>query len=388
MNILLTTTAGLLYFAGVIFSYKTTETNNYKVPVENTRPPQTKIQAAILLDVSNSMDGLINQAKTQLWNMVSVMGRAKCNEQTPVIEIALYEYGRQENQQKEGYVKKISGFSGDLDQLSQYLFSLNTHGGEEYCGHVMYSSLVELEWSTSPSDYKVIFIAGNEDFLQGDISFTQACTKAKEKGVIINTIYCGNKERGIAEHWNLGGECGNGSYTHINANAKEDDIDTPYDSVLFSLNTKLNGTYVRYGSFGESGYSNMAKADVANIALNKKAGLKRIAVKGKKELYSNTGWDLVDAFQRDSVVLNKVELKSLPDSLQNKSREEIKQIVMLKNEERNAIQKEIASLSIQRDFFIAAEKAKKQSGGKEQTLETEIEKIIKEQARRFNMQII
>ena len=36
-----------------------------------------KIQAAILLDVSNSMDGLIAQAKAQLWNMVSVMGKNK-----------------------------------------------------------------------------------------------------------------------------------------------------------------------------------------------------------------------------------------------------------------------------------------------------------------------
>ena len=37
--------------------------------------PAPKIQVAILLDVSNSMDGLIEQAKAQLWNMVSVMGR-------------------------------------------------------------------------------------------------------------------------------------------------------------------------------------------------------------------------------------------------------------------------------------------------------------------------
>ena len=53
-----------------------------------------KIQAAILLDVSNSMDGLIEQAKAQLWNMVSVMGKAKCDGVAPQIEIALYEYGR------------------------------------------------------------------------------------------------------------------------------------------------------------------------------------------------------------------------------------------------------------------------------------------------------
>ena len=66
------------------------------------------------------MDGLIEQAKAQLWNMVSTMGKAKCdNDVVPKIEIALYEYGRSTNDAKAGYVKKINGFISDLDSLSQ-----------------------------------------------------------------------------------------------------------------------------------------------------------------------------------------------------------------------------------------------------------------------------
>src|SRR5882724_6669838 len=137
-----------------------------------------KIQVAILLDVSNSMDGLIDQAKVQLWNMVSVMGRVKCGDGNPKIEIALYEYGRSTNDVKAGYVKQISGFTTDLDQLSQELFRLTTNGGDEYCGHVIHTSLNELNWDSSSSDYKVIFIAGNEDFLQGNILYTQSCDEA------------------------------------------------------------------------------------------------------------------------------------------------------------------------------------------------------------------
>ncbi len=125
-----------------------------------------KIQAAILLDVSNSMDGLIEQAKAQLWNMVSVMGKAKCDGVAPQIEIALYEYGRSSNNLADGYVKQISPFTSDLDKLSQDLFKLTTNGGDEYCGHVIHTSLNELAWDTSSLNYKVIFIAGNEDFLQ------------------------------------------------------------------------------------------------------------------------------------------------------------------------------------------------------------------------------
>ena len=83
-----------------------------------TYNPQPKIQAAILLDVSNSMDGLIEQAKAQLWNMVSIMGKAKCDAVTPQIEIALYEYGSPRNDVKQGYVKQVSAFTTDLDGLS------------------------------------------------------------------------------------------------------------------------------------------------------------------------------------------------------------------------------------------------------------------------------
>jgi len=72
---------------------------------------------------------------------------------------------------------------------------------------VIFSSLKELNWDASQNNYKVIFIAGNEDFLQGDVVYTKACAEAKSKGVIVNTIYCGDRMQGIREHWNLNAEC-------------------------------------------------------------------------------------------------------------------------------------------------------------------------------------
>ena len=149
-----------------IFSEPTSEGSEKRPISTNSEKSNTKIQAAILLDVSNSMDGLIEQAKAQLWTMVNVMGKAKCNGETPKIEIALYEYGRDNNDLRKGYVKQIAPFTSGLDNLSQKLFQLTTNGGEEYCGYVIHTSLNELNWDTTSSNYKVIFISGNEDFLQ------------------------------------------------------------------------------------------------------------------------------------------------------------------------------------------------------------------------------
>jgi hypothetical protein len=359
-----------------------TTTNN------KTSTADPKIQVAILLDVSGSMGGLIEQAKAQLWNMVTVMGKAKCEAGNPKIEIALYEYGRSTNDAKAGYIKQISAFTSDLDQLSQELFKLSINGSEEYCGQVIYTSLNDLTWDASSSNYKVIFIAGNEDFLQGTIHYTRACDEARKKGVIVNTIYCGDRLQGIKEHWDLMGECGNGSFTNINQDTKIEDIPTPYDSTLVVLNYKLNGTYVYYGDVGAANFSKQGKVDQLNFSTNKSAGLKRATVKSQSNVYNNGTWDLVDASNADTNFYKKVDMKTLPDSLKNKSRQELQQVVNAKAGERGMIQGQIQELSKQRNNYIAAEKAKAATNNNNAaTLETEVEKIIKSQVKRFNMKI-
>jgi len=387
MNLLLKP-AIAFFFSWLVLSFSPTSNHETGADFQKKSKNSPKIQAAILLDVSNSMDGLIEQAKAQLWTMVNVMGKAKCNGETPQIEIALYEYGRENNDLQKGYVKQITPFTSDLDDLSQKLFQLTTNGGQEYCGYVIHTSLNELSWDTTSSNYKVIFISGNEDFLQGNISYTLACNEAKKKGVIVNTIYCGDRLQGIKEHWNLLGECGNGSFTNINSDAKPEDIPTPYDSTLITLNYKLNGTYLYYGADGRSKKELQGSMDVANASINSYAGVNRAVAKASSGAYKNSGWDLVDAKADDKKILDKVDLKTLPDSLQKKNKAELEAIINQKSDERAAIQKEILDISKKREAYIANEKINKaKAGNNSKTLESEVEKIIREQATRFNMKI-
>ncbi|MEP6673553.1 MAG: vWA domain-containing protein [Ferruginibacter sp.] len=378
---------GIFSIASVFFLMALTKPAQNKSSV-TVKPQKQKIQAAILLDVSSSMEGLIEQAKAQLWNMVSVMGKAQCdNNTTPEIEIALYEYGRSSNDPKAGYIKQLSGFTTDLDQLSKNLFSLTTNGGDEYCGQVIYTSLNQLNWDASAGNYKVIFIAGNEDFLQGTVTYSKACESAKEKGVIVNTIYCGDRQQGIREHWNLNTECGNGSFTNIDQNAKIEEIPTPYDSTLISLNGGLNNTYLSYGYSGADKFKGQAEMDQANASMSKSVGLQRIAVKGKKDLYRNESWDMVDASASDSLYYAKVDMKTLPDSLKNKTRAQLKEVIQTKMKERSLIQKNIETLNTQREAYITAERKRRANNSNSPTLETEVEKTIRLQAKRFNMVI-
>src|SRR3954471_11370743 len=74
------------------------------------------ILLALLLDTSNSMDGLIEQAKSQLWKVVNELAAAKCTDGSrPSIKIALYEYGNDNLSPDEGYVRQVNGLTDDLD---------------------------------------------------------------------------------------------------------------------------------------------------------------------------------------------------------------------------------------------------------------------------------
>lgn len=54
---------------------------------------ERKVQIAILFDTSNSMDGLIDQAKSRIWNIVNDLSGLRHQGLLPTIEIALYDYG-------------------------------------------------------------------------------------------------------------------------------------------------------------------------------------------------------------------------------------------------------------------------------------------------------
>jgi hypothetical protein len=350
-------------------------------------PPLPRIQVAILLDVSGSMQGLIEQAKAQLWNMMNVMGRVQSAQGTPSIEVALYEYGRRTNNQEEGYVRRISPFTTDLDSLSKQLFGLTIDGSEEHCAHALYQALTQLAWDSSATSYKVIFIAGNEDFMQGKVPYEKACAEARRLGVIVNTIYCGPRIRGIDERWDLGNQCGDGRYAAIYHNLKLEDAPTPYDSLLLSLNEQINRTYLPYGRRGVKALAQQAEVDRLNFGMSRKVAARRVVVKSQSKLYQNSDWDLVDALQRDSSFLERVDKVVLPDNLKGLSPAALQQLVRSKKTEREQVQQQIRSVHQQREAFLEAELAKDSAYKPMATLETEIEKIIREQVTRFGMTI-
>ena len=377
-------TIGLILLSltlGTLFGYTpigTEEINNSETESflnDKKDKDNNTVKIALLLDTSNSMDGLINQAKAQLWDIVNQFSYAKCgNGHRPNLQIALYQYGNDGLSSREGYIQQVIGFSSDLDEISEKLFSLSTNGGEEYCGEVIQTSLRQLDWGKNPDNLKMIFIAGNEPFTQGKLNYRDAVTNAREKEIIVNTIFCGNYQQGINSDWKKGATLTGGEYMAIDHNKQIVHINTPYDDVIIKLNSKLNSTYISYGAMGSKKLELQSQQDNNAMELEEAVAVKR-AVSKSSGMYKNSSWDLIDAAEDDEFDVAAVKKEELPKALRDKSKAELTAFIDEKKAERTKIHKEIQELNAKREIYIS--KHAQQEKGE---LESAMLKAIKRQA--------
>lgn len=342
------------------------------LPAQARRDPkQPVVKVAILLDTSNSMDGLITQAKNQLWKIVNELSKAELNGRAPRLEVALYEYGNDGLPVTKNYVRKVLPFTTDLDRVSEELFRLKTNGGEEYCGAVITDSMKNLDWSGSANDMRAIFIAGNEPFDQGGVNYKEACAGARQKGILVNTIFCGNRTEGANSKWEDGAQLAGGRFLVIDQDQRVAEVPTPYDRELQDLGQQINKTYVQYGPQGRAGAARQESMDQAAAGAAPSVAANRAATKATSN-YSNGSWDVVDA-KKEGV---KITTEQLPPEMQKMSESERNAYVEKKRGEREKLQKRILELNKKRDDFIA----KNQKAQSNESLDSAVLKTIRVQA--------
>jgi hypothetical protein len=338
------------------------------------------IQTAILLDTSSSMDGLIDQARTQLWKIVNELATARRNGVSPTLEVALYEYGNDGIPADAGYIRRVLPLTRDLDKVSEALFALTTNGGSEYCGAVIQRASRELAWSPSADALKLVFIAGNEEFTQGAVDYRVSCREAVAKGIIVNTIFCGPVEEGKRTFWLAGAELADGRYFSIDQDAAVAYVKAPQDDEILRLNNELNKTYLAYGREGVAGKERQTAQD-ANAAASGAGTMVERSIAKSKSQYSNEGWDLVDAYNAGKADLKAMAPETLPPELRGKTAEEQRAIIAAKTGERMEIQNKINALEKERQAYLDKEK-KNKSG--QATLDAAIVSSIREQAGKKN----
>ncbi len=335
------------------------------------------IQMAILLDTSGSMEGLINQAKSQLWTIVNEFSSIKKAGERPELQVALFEYGNTGLSAKEGWIRLIVPFTTDLDRVSEELFALKTNGGDEYCGWVIKDAVEKLQWSKSSGDYRVIFIADNEPFTQGNVNYKETCKNAVSRGIIVNTIHCGDYQSGVSSGWKDGADIADGVYANIDQDKTVAYIEAPQDKAIAALGMELNKTYLAYGTSGSEGKNRQSAQETNAAAVSEESFVVRQVAKASGS-YNNSKWDLVDAVKEKNVTIQDNKREDLPEEIRNMNEKERDEYLKKMGRKRTEIQNKIKILNSEREKYIAKKRAESSGTG---TLDEALIKAIRTQVK-------
>jgi hypothetical protein len=322
---------------------------------DEKKPAGQPIDVVLCLDVSGSMNGLIDSAKMKLWDIVNDLGKVK---PTPELRVGLYSYGHDSYDRNKGWIRKEVDLTHDLDTVYQKLNALTIRGGTEYVTRVCRDAVEEQKWSADKKALKIIFVCGNEPASQDKlVTLKEAADKAKAKGIVINSIFCGPADARDAADWKEFATLCGGRFASIDQNRNVlASIKTPFDEELAKLSGKLNTTYVVYGGAkGEAARQNQAAQD-ANAAKAAPGAAATRAASKASGLYRNDAWDLIDRMQRDKEFdVKKVPVDQLCDEMKKMTPQEREAYLKKKLEERQGLQRQIAELNQKREEFIRAE---------------------------------
>ena len=333
----------------------TITTSSPKSTSASLPPDRPVIQIALLLDTSNSMDGLIEQARSQLWRIVQELSQATYEGKDPVLQVALYSYGNAGYSMRANYIRQDLPFTEDLDAVSQALFGLKTNGGSEYCGAALKAALTSLSWTDRKAALKMMYIAGNESFEQGPEPSLPVIEDANEKAIHIHPVFCGPEHSGAAASWREAAKKSGVDFVTIDQDKQVVHVDAPQDKELVELGQQLNKTYIPLGAKGRAAAENQVAQD-ANSSRYGSSGVAKRSIAKASKYYRSAGWDLVEAVETGHTELDKVPEAMLPKDMQEMSLPERKEHVQKKQMERAQIRDRIKILSKERDAYVAQER--------------------------------
>ena len=338
-----------------------------------------KVDVVFVLDTTGSMGGLIQTAKEKIWSIATTMASAQ---QTPEIRIGLVAY----RDRGDSYVTKTVELSDDLDSVYAELMDFEAGGGgdsPESVNEALYSAVHNMSWGQQDQAYQVIFLVGDApphmDY--NEVRYPEIVASALSKGIVINTIQCGDMPSAIAP-WTQIASLGNGNFFQVEQAGGAVAYTTPFDEEIADLSAKLDDTRLYYGTeeVKEKMRGKVAATDKlhesASVASRARRGAFNASVGGRTNLLGEN--ELVAAIESGTVDLNKLEEDALPEALKPMAPAEQSAFVAKLADERADLQRQIRDLSLDRDGYLA--KKVDEAGGLADSLDQKLYDAVKEQA--------
>ena len=338
--------------------------------------PKPRMEVVFVLDTTGSMSGMISGAKQKIW---AIANKLKSAQPTPEISFGLVGY----RDRGDAYVTKVFGLTTNLDEVYTNLNAFEAQGGNdepESVNEALHKAVRDMQWSTDPDVLRVIFLVGDArphmDY-QDDVKFPATCRLANQKGILINTLQCGNLS-GTEAVWREIAAKTNGTYAAILQNGGSIRIDTPYDEKIRELNIQLNGTIILYGSTAEQEKASKFRDTFKRMAPEAAADRASYFAKSEPGAAVTGGGDLVVDVINGRQQLDEIDKDKLDPKLQSMPVEERNKLIVQKVEERKRIQEELNELVAKRDALVA--KKTKELEGTEGSLELNAFEVLEQQA--------
>ncbi len=352
----------------------------------STNKDEATLEMVFVLDTTGSMGGLIEGAKQRVWGIVNEVMQSPAH---PAVRVGLVAY----RDQGDEYVTRVLPLTSDLDKVYTTLMDYRAAGGgdtPEDVGRALADGVAQAGWTQDASALtrtaQIVFLVGDapphEDYEQEPATTATAALAAK-RGMIVNTIQCGQLE-GTREIWQAIAREGRGQYFAIAQDGGVQTITTPYDEQLSALSQRLGRTVTTYGGgAGEAGArfredakaaADKTEARVATAAPRAAQAERALNKALNEDAYAN---DLLQGIENGSLKLDAVKEEDLPDDLRKLSQGERAQEVARRLAERKRLRAEIVALAKQRDDYLVRER--KRQAGRQDGFDTAVSTALKEQ---------
>lgn len=333
------------------------------VPADPAAPqagPESVIDVVFVLDTTGSMSGLIEGAKQKIWSIANTIATAKPR---PTVRMGLVAY----RDRGDAYVTQVTPLTDDLDAVYTALMTFTADGGgdtPESVNQALLEGVTLQPWSDNPMALKLIYLVGDApphmDYEQ-DTKYAETCSTAAAKGIIVNTIQCGNLGE-TGPIWQEIARLSEGEYFAIQQDGGVTVVATPFDAELATLGASFAATACGWGDVAEQRQA-MSKLDagrdiVAAAPATAQAERAGYFVSGAGKSSALGQKELVDDVVNNRVKLEEIPAAELPEEFKGLTLEEQRAKVATIAAEREKIQQRITELTQQRDAYLKDELAK------------------------------
>jgi Mg-chelatase subunit ChlD len=347
-------------------------------PPDKSADKKPQVEVVFCLDTTGSMTKLIEGAKQKIW---SISNQIASGTPTPDLKIGLVAF----RDRGDAYITKVFDLDDDLDAVHGRIKEFKAQGGgdiPESVNQALDDAVNKIKWSTDDKTLRMIFLVGDApphmDY-PDDVKYPETCTKAAERGIIINTVQCGNDPE-CTKHWKEICTRAEGSFVQIPQDGGVVAVSTPFDKRLGEINDELAKTTLVYGD-RERKDADGKKNDAA-LALPAEAKAARASYLSKNK--EAAAYDLLDNIKQGKVKLEEIKKDDLPDQLKDLTVDQQKDFLDKLDKKRADLNKEAAELDKKRSDFIAQKAADDAGKGKE-GFDKQVLEILRDQAKKHKI---